>query len=129
MEFQRLSASKGSRREKRITGPSDPKGCVVEICFLKVKSMQEKQVQRSLELPKPKETKWIVVIKSRRTRVDISCASGGSNLRGSKREDFGTPEARRVEANHSGQFVGGHVSIDCGLLVKVLQEKENVERF
>jgi hypothetical protein len=48
---------------------------------------------QELKLPKPEEPKWIVTIRSRKTRVDRSCISGESTPRESEHE-FETSEGR-----------------------------------
>jgi hypothetical protein len=62
---------------------------------------------QELKLPKPEEPKWIMVVRSRRTRIDILCISGGSTLGESEGREFETPKARIAEVACGRRSVGG----------------------
>jgi hypothetical protein len=67
---------------------------MVKICHLLVKPLQEKMNVQELKLLKLEESKWIMAIKSRSTRIDRLCILGEITLGESVVREFGTPEAR-----------------------------------
>jgi hypothetical protein len=78
LEVRRLNAPKEVNVGGEYLDHQIQKGHMAIIHHLQVKPLQEEQVHRSLKLSNPKEPKWIMVIRSRRTHINRLCTSGGS---------------------------------------------------